>query len=284
MRELLIIAAVPLLVGGAVFEAPAKPRAVEAIATDYAFQLPRELPPGPTTFHFQNNGKVYHEIAIIMLKPGATIDQVVEAAKVKTLSSASVTDALIGILFAGPGKRSTSGLSTELLPGRQYAVWCNFRDTTTAPRHFEMGMYSLINVRAGSANRSSANVKADTIVATDYSFRYPRTLSPGRHTLVFRNDGKVRHEVNIILPKKGVTFEQMFAVRLAGGNPRVLNDEQLGVLFAPPGSAPLGRLDVNLLPGREYRIICVFMDDPKAPRHFQLGMYGSIRVPSKPGS
>jgi hypothetical protein len=256
-------------------------RSVEVVASDYAFQIPRELPPGPTTFHFRNSGKVYHEIAIIMLKPGVTIEQFVQA--VKDQRQFAQIDAPIGILFAAPGRRSTSGLSTELLPGRQYAVWCNFRDTTTAPRHFEMGMYSVIKAGAERAKGSPAGVKADTIVATDYSFRYPRTLSPGRHTLVFRNEGKVRHEVSIILPKKGVTFEQMFAVRLAGGNPRVLNDEQLGVLFAPPASAPLGRLDVNLLPGREYRIICVFMDDPKAPRHFELGMYGSIQVPAKRG-
>ena len=212
-------------------------RSVEVVGSDYAFQIPRELPPGPTTFHFRNNGKVYHEVAIIMLKPGVTIEQFVQAVKDQR-PVAPITDAPIGILFAAPGKRSTSGLSTELLPGRQYAVWCNFRDTTTAPRHFEMGMYSVINVGAERAQGSPASVKADTIVATDYSFRYPRTLSPGRHTLVFRNEGKVLHEVNIILPKKGVTFEQMFAVRLAGGNPRVLNDEQLGVLYARPASAP----------------------------------------------
>lgn len=258
------------------------PRQVEIKGVDYALQTPSQLPAGPTTFHFVNNGKVYHEMVIFILKRGVTIDQFVRAAtEQKPLPP--LTEAPVGILFAGPGKRSTTALTTELLPGRQYFVWCNLRDTVTAPRHIAMGMYSIINVRPSEKIVSAPKVKADTIVAMDYAFRYPRTLSPGRHTIVFRNEGKVRHEVNFILPKKGVTFDQMFAVRRAQGNTRALNEDQLGVLFAPGGESPLGRLDVNLLPGREYRIICVFVDQPNAPPHFSLGMYGSIQITGKPG-
>lgn len=258
------------------------PLQVEIKGFDYALQTPSQLAPGPTTFHFVNNGKVYHEMVIFILKRGVTIDQFVRtAAEQKPLTP--LIEAPVGILFARAGKRSTTTLTTELLPGRQYFVWCGLRDTVTAPRHIAMGMYSVINVRPEGKIVSAPAVKADTIVAMDYAFRYPRTLSPGRHTLVFRNEGKVQHEVNIILPKQGVTFEQMFAVRRARGNTRILNDDQLGVLFAAAGESPLGRLDVNLLPGREYRIICVFMDDPQAPPHFTLGMYGSIQVTGKPG-
>jgi len=262
----------------------AKPaqREVEVLGSDYAFTMPRELPAGPTTFHFRNNGKVYHEMVVFVLKPGVTIDEFVRtASEQKPLFP--LIEAPVGILFSGPGKRSSTALSTELVAGRNYFVWCGFRDTTTAPRHIAMGMYSVLNVQPANENVTPPKVKADTIVATDYAFRYPRTLSPGRHTIVFRNEGKVRHEVSIILPKKGVTFEKMFAVRLARGNTRTLNEDQLGILFAGNGESPLGRLDVNLLPGREYRIICNFMDDPKAPPHFALGMYGSIRVTGKPG-
>jgi hypothetical protein len=257
------------------------PHEVDVVASDYAFTMPRELPAGPTTFHFRNNGNVYHEMVIFILKPGVTIDDFVRTAA-EQKSYLPLTDAQVGILFSGPGKRSSSTLSTELLTGRQYLVWCGFRDTTTAPRHIAMGMYSMLNVRPSKEKVLPAKVKADTIVSTDYAFRYTRTLSPGRHTIVFRNEGKVRHEVNIILPKRGVTFEQMFAVRRARQNPRPLNEDQLGVLYSSPGERALGRLDVNLLPGREYRIICSFMDDPKAPPHYALGMYGSIQVGGKP--
>jgi hypothetical protein len=258
------------------------PRQVEVVGSDYALTMPRELPAGPTTFHFRNNGKVYHEMVIFVLKPDVAINAFVRtAAEQKPLSP--LTESMVGILFSRPGKQSSTALSTELLPGRQYIAWCGLRDTATAPRHIAMGMYSVLHVRPSNENLFAAKVKADTIVAMDYAFRYPQMLSPGHHSIVFRNEGKVRHEVYIFLPKSGVTFEQMFAVLRAQGSLRPLIDDPVGVLFSPPGESPLGRLDVNLLPGREYRIICTFMDDPKAPRHFTLGMYGSIQVAARPG-
>ena len=252
---------------------------IEVVGSDYAFALPREVPAGLTTFHFRNSGKVYHEMVLFVLKPGVTIEQFVRtAAEQKPVIS--LTEAPVGILFGAPGQRSSTALTTELVAGRQYLIWCGFRDTATAPRHIAMGMYSPLTVKPSSAE-PIAKVKSDTVIAMDYAFKYPLTLSPGRHTIVFRNDGKVRHEVSIILPKKGATFEQMFAVRKARGNTRALNEDQLGVLFAAAGESPLGRLDVNLLPGREYRIICNFMNDSTSPPHYTLGMYGSIRVPRR---
>jgi hypothetical protein len=143
-------------------------------------------------------------------------------------------------------------------------------------------MYSLIHVKASKASRAPPAVRGDTIVGMDYAFRYPRTLSPGRHTFVFRNEGKVRHEVAIALLAKGVTLERFLEVRKAGGDVRSLTEELTGILHAPAGVAPLGRLEVNLLPGREYRLICNFTNDEKSPRHFELGMYGLIKVTGSP--
>lgn len=282
MRALARIAVAAILTHSSPSTGKPVAREVEVVGSDYAFTMPRELAGGPTSFHFRNNGKVYHEMVIYLLKPGVTIDQFVRAAA-EQKPLAPLTEAPVGILFSAPGKRSATALTTELLPGRQYLIWCGFRDTTTAPRHIAMGMYSALTVRPSSGKVTQVKVKADTIVAMDYAFRYPRTLSPGHHTLVFRNEGKVRHELNIMLPKRGVTFEQMFAVRRDSGNVRALNEDQLGVLFAPAGESPLGRLDVNLLAGREYRIICVFRDSANAPAHFSLGMYGSIQVTAKTG-
>ena len=261
--------------------APMRTNEVDVIGTDYAFRLPAELPAGPTTFRFRNDGKMRHEFSIVRLRKGATIDQFIRLSK--EAKAQPVVDGEVGVLFADPGKRSTSGLTTDLVAGRQYAVRCALRDTLTGPPHFEMGMYSVLSVRP-SKRAPSRRISADTIFATDYAFRYPRALSPGPHTLVFRNDGKVMHELNIALLKKGVSLNEFMDARNAGRNVRALTDEGLGVLFTQPGEETLGRLEVNLLPGREYRIICIFTDNPKSPPHFSLGMFGSIRVPGKPSS
>jgi hypothetical protein len=194
-----------------------------------------------------------------------------------------VLDGTVGVLFADPGKRSSSGLTTTLTAGREYVMYCQLRDTTTTPKHFQMGMYSRLKVKPSSSTATLDKIKVDTIVAHDYAFVYPRTLAPGPHVFLFRNDGKVSHDFNIALLKKGATLEQFLARRKTSAPVRDLIDEGLGVLFSRGGSEPLGRLTVNLLPGREYRIICIFRDDPKAPPHFQLGMYGSIKVSGTAG-
>jgi hypothetical protein len=253
---------------------------VEVVGMDYAFNIPRELPAGRTTFRFRNAGKVPHELNIALLRAGATVQQFMAAANAsKPLSS--MIDAPVGVLFAKPGQRSPSALSTELLTGRTYVVICIFRDSTKAPKHHALGMYSAIHVgprTSGPPARSGAAPRTDTIVAADYAFRYPRTLSPGRHRLAFVNAGKQRHEVNINLFRTGATLAQMAAIDKKGGDVEPLFEQALGVLHSPAGTNPAGVLEVDLLPGRDYLIECGFSDSDTSPPHYTLGMQGVIHV------
>ncbi|MBA3339432.1 MAG: hypothetical protein H0T54_06775, partial [Geodermatophilaceae bacterium] len=159
------------------------PRQVTVVGRDYAFELPRQLPPGSTTFRFENRGKVRHELNIFLLKPGVRMEEVVRLRR-EGKPGAHLVDGPVGVLFAGAHGRSSAGLTTDLLAGRDYAVICVFRDTANAPRHFEMGMYSVI--RVGAAKRPArAGPDPDTVVGLDYAFRAPAVLSAGRHWLAF---------------------------------------------------------------------------------------------------
>ncbi len=261
--------------------APASPgstgREVEIVGVDYAFELPHELPAGRTIFQFRNRGKVSHEFNIAMLKRDVTIDQFIAAAKADKPQMVMV-EGPVGVLFAEPGKVAAMRLTTNLVAGRDYAVQCINRDSASAPRHFQMGMYSVIHVTGSKASRPSAPVKADTIVAVDYAFKYPRTVAPGPHAFMLRNEGKVRHEMNVALLKKGVTVDSALAVDKAGGDVFPLLEMADGLLHSRAGETALGALELDMLPGREYELICFFSDDPKSPPHYKLGMYGSIRV------
>ncbi|MFN2602232.1 MAG: hypothetical protein ABR582_05685 [Gemmatimonadaceae bacterium] len=254
-------------------------REVEIVGVDYAFRAPSELPAGPTRFSFRSEGKVNHEMVIFLLKKDETVDQFINAQKIPGTRSGPLIEGAVGILFAVPGKRWTNVLLTDLIAGRQYVIFCALRDTANAPRHFEMGMYSVINVRGAEGPRVSRGVKADTIVATEYAFRYATTISSGHHIFALRNEGKVGHEFFIALLKKGATTEMFIKARKANANPQQYIDERNGILLSPgPTQQSLGDLDVNLLPGRDYRLVCNFMDDPKSPPHVDLGMYGTIHV------
>jgi len=250
---------------------------VEIAGADYAFQVPASLPAGRTAFRFNNKGKVRHELNIALLKPGVQVERVLETRRAGKPVQALI-EGPVGVLFADAGERSSGTISTDLVAGREYAVICIFRDSAGAKPHFDMGMYSVIRVGTALPKPVPAPPPTDTIIGTDYAFQYPRTLAPGRHSFVFRNDGKMTHQVSIAQLAEGVTLEKVFDVEKAGGNVDSLFDGDFGLLQVRGGGTPLGALDVDMKPGRVYVIACFVKDDPKSPKHMTLGMYGEIRV------
>ncbi len=266
-----IASAVVLLAGA--------PGNVEIVGMDYAFRIPERVGAGATTFRFVNRGKQAHELNIALLKRGVTQRQFMT-----TLNAGKpvrdLIDVPLGVLFAGPGARSPGALTAELLPDRDYAVICIFRDDPKAMKHHQMGMFSLIHPVAPAAAPLAGRV--DTIVGRDYAFTMPATLAPGRHLFRFVNAGKQRHEFSLARLKAGVTLAQLRATDEKGGDVDALFDQNLGLLHGYGGVSPAGMLDVELAPGREYVYECAFKDDEKAPEHFKLGMFGSFRVRAKP--
>jgi len=258
----------------------AAPREVEVEGFDYAFKLPKELPAGRTTFRFINRGKVAHEFNVELLEQGVTLEDYMAAANAKKPLDPFV-EATVGVLFAEPGGRSPSGLSTDLLAGRTYAIRCIFKDSKDAPRHEALGMFSALHVTAAKG-AASTPLRVDTIVGMDYAFRAPATLTPGLHYLAFVNTGKHRHELNLTLLRKGRTLQQLVEIERSGGDvDSVLEPGGFGVLDSPAGEAPLGLLQLEMLPGREYLLVCLYTDSANAPPHYKLGMFGSIRVSEK---
>ena len=250
-------------------------KTIEVTGTDYAFTMPETTGAGTTTFRFVNNGKVRHELNISRLKPGVSMDTVLATVR----ADQSVKDLIegpVGVLFAEPGGRSSAGLTVKLEPGERYAVVCIFADSAGAKQHFDLGMYKLLAVTGPASGDAPA--AADTIVATDYAFQYPRTMTPGRHTFVMRNDGKQRHQLSIELLKEGVTLDSVMKVAGAGGDVFALMDGAFGLLHARAGQQHIGGLTVDMLPGREYLLACFFRDTPTSPEHVELGMFGVIRT------
>ena len=126
---------------------PPGPQNIMVTGSDYAFQLPDSLQSGPAVLHFNNAGKVPHEMAMALLKPGVTLEQVM--ARVKAGASPdSLLDGIVGILIAIPGVPVVGGLSVELLPGRTYAMYCNFQDSPDKPPHSALGMVSSRTIAA----------------------------------------------------------------------------------------------------------------------------------------
>ncbi len=124
------------------------PNEVTVIGLDYAFRAPDTLPPGPTTISFENRGEVDHEMILVRLKEGVTLDEVMEAAR-SGGEARDFTEGGPGILIADPGQTAASRLLVDLLPGRTYALVCNFRDEPDAQPHTALGMRATFEVSGG---------------------------------------------------------------------------------------------------------------------------------------
>lgn len=249
---------------------------VTVVGTDYAFTAPAQVAPGRIAFRFVNQGKHRHELNVARLKPGVSVDDYVKAVQ-KGITVRPLIEGSVGVLFAEPGESSYSQLVTDATPGSTLAVICIFRDSPLAQRHFAMGMYTRINVSRLPIRAPSAAVREDTVLASEYAFRYPHKLAAGSHTIVFRNVGKVRHELSIDMLAKGVTLARLQAAEKKGAKVDSLLDKSIGVLHAYGGQSPLGKLTFDVVPGREYLIGCYFKDDDKSPEHYALGMFGAIK-------
>lgn len=120
---------------------PAAPLEVTVTGLDYAFQFPETLHAGQNVLRFRNAGKVPHEMGVALLKPGVSLAQVLELVKAGG-SPDSLLDGTVGILIAEPGVTTLGALAVDLMPGRTYALFCNFRDGPDKPPHLALGMVS----------------------------------------------------------------------------------------------------------------------------------------------
>lgn len=118
---------------------------VTIIGLDYAFGGPRTLPPGSTAIAFENQGEVDHEMILVRLKEGVTLDQVLEGVGAGADPS-GFTEGGAAILLVGPGQTADSRVQVELLPGRTYALVCNLQDEPDAPPHTALGMVAALEI------------------------------------------------------------------------------------------------------------------------------------------
>lgn len=122
---------------------------VTVVGNDYVFQAPDTLPSGPTTFTFENQGEVRHEVILVRLTEGTTMEQVMKAVQGEADPS-TLMEGGLGILVAEPGQTTATGLHADLMPGRTYALICNLTDGPEEVPHTQLGMRDSFYVPEGA--------------------------------------------------------------------------------------------------------------------------------------
>lgn len=131
---------------------------------------------------------------------------------------------------------------------------------------------------ATNAEVAEAATNEVTVIGLDYAFGGPRTLPPGPTSIAFENRGEVDHEMIFVLLNEGVTLDQVLEGVAAGADPGDFTEGGAAILLVGPGEMAGSRVEVDLLPGRTYALVCNLQDESDAPPHSALGMVAALEI------
>lgn len=118
---------------GTAASAPAADGAVRLL--DFAFTLPQTIKAGAQTWEIKNEGKQPHELVLIKLAEGKTMDDV--AAYMAQPAGLPPFEDMGGMQGIMPG--STAWLDLDLTPGSYVAI-CHIPDPASGEEHMHLGM------------------------------------------------------------------------------------------------------------------------------------------------
>jgi len=113
------------------------------VATEFAFEGPETLPGGDLTLTLDNQGEQNHEMAVIELLDGKSIDDVNALFEKGMPKGPPEWTREVGGTGAKPGE--TGELETDMTPGN-YVLLCFVSDKETKEPHILHGMLMAVTV------------------------------------------------------------------------------------------------------------------------------------------
>ncbi|UCC72498.1 MAG: hypothetical protein JSV86_19385 [Gemmatimonadota bacterium] len=248
--------------------AAAAPNVVTIVATDFAYQVPAEIPAGLTTLAMVNQGSEAHHAQLIKLGEGKRLADFL--ALEEGGPQPSWVSFVGGPNAADPG--ATVAATSILEPGH-YAIVCWIPSPDGVP-HIAKGMAAEFDV-VGALPAQPVEPTADLVITlADYGFLLSEPLTAGSHTIRVDNEGGQGHEVVVVKLMPGKTPEDFVAwvEKMEGPPPGNMLG---GVVDLDPGAHAFFSLDVE--PG-DYALICFLPDAKDGKPHFVHGMMKLVRV------
>jgi uncharacterized cupredoxin-like copper-binding protein len=240
---------------------------MRVVASEYAFDAPRQVQAGVVHIQLLNHGTDVHESLIVRFSgtagsAGAYVDSV----------RADVDFPAFAVDLGGPGL-TAAGDSTEvwleLAPGR-YALVCWKGD------HLQRGMARDLEVIGRTEAGRSRPPAADLVLGLiEYGYVLDGPLTAGRHVIRIENRGKQPHEADIFRLAPGLAVRDYVAWLDNGEHGESPVRPVGGVGDLAPGHEMW--LAVSLTPGR-YFIICQVPDAHDGQPHHRHGMVREFAV------
>ena len=254
---------------------------VTFVASEYAYDAPASIPGGVTRLAIENRGEALHDITVLKLGEGRTIDDVIGFfQQMAAGEEAPIPDwvTFYGGAVAAPGQ--TNSYLVDLAPGN-YVVYSFGMDEEGVPDAAK-GMMQTLTV---TESESTAALPAETDITVEMvDFSYvvhgngvQGSVQAGEQTLRMINTGMEPHEMILFRLAEGATLEDfvsfMGSEEPAGPPP-----------FVPAGGAPPISDGVETVytmtfePGR-YVMICFIPSGANSGMpHFMLGMVQELVV------
>ncbi|HEU4721914.1 MAG TPA: hypothetical protein VFS59_11175 [Gemmatimonadaceae bacterium] len=244
-------------------------------AKEFAFDIPKSIPAGPTTFRLVNDGKEFHHLSIIKLEQGKTIADFGEA--MKAGKPAEWTVGYGGPNAAVPGQ--TIAATIDMEPGN-YVVVCFIPSPGEKAPHAAKGMIAPLTVTAGGVTQAGAVTEPDPkpdlhLVMKEYGYVFSKPVTAGKHTIHVMNEGAQDHEAVMLkmAPGKRITdFNAWVMADMQGPPPATTIDGMAGMA---PGRTAIFTADFT--PGT-YAIICFVGDKNDGKPHSEHGMTVEFEV------
>lgn len=115
---------------------------VSVVMRDFAFDIPSEIKAGPRVWQFTNQGQQMHEMSIVKLAPGKTLEDVLAFAQ--TFEGEPPGEEMTNIRTTSPGQRLW--VNFDLAAG-DYVMICFFPDMESGMPHAMLGMMQPFSVK-----------------------------------------------------------------------------------------------------------------------------------------
>jgi uncharacterized cupredoxin-like copper-binding protein len=242
-RRVVLLAMVLLLAQGCASgsrprttDSKSEPETIAVRATEYAYSMPKRVTGGVVTFEMVNAGREPHVFTLVPL--GRHTEKELLAA-LKRGGPPSWASGAIGVAPIGPGRTVKTMLKIDQ-PGT-YALVCSL-PSPKGPPHVLLGMIGSFEV-SGASEATFPKPDA-TIVATEKGLEVP-SLTPGVHTVEFRNAGKQEHEFFLYALQPGKTSKDVDAWFESGQQGPAPVTFVGGLEAVPPGTSRFQQLHLE---------------------------------------
>ena len=241
---------------------------VTVTMSDFALELPAEIPAGLVIFEGRNVGAEEHHMTLVKIPEGETFAGVMgKLAQMSTDPGA----ALAGLeLYPGPNgvaPGASQSVLANLTPG-QYVALCVIPSHDGVP-HAAKGMVAQLTV---TGEATTVDIPAPVITLADYSFSLPAGFA-GHGIYQIDNSALQPHEIVFYKVPDGTTKDQVLP--LLTSDPTKLVPAGGTTAFSNTQSA---WIDFDMAPGT-YAVLCFIPDGRDGKPHFAHGMVDVVTVP-----